>query len=36
MTAGANKFLRICYGKVRDHLATLDTSTGDNPSANPQ
>jgi len=25
MTAGANKFLRIYYGKVRDHLATLDT-----------
>jgi transposase len=36
MTAGANKFLRIYYGKVRDHLATLDTSTGDNTSANPQ
>jgi transposase len=24
MTAGANKFLRIYYGKVRDHLAALD------------
>ena len=36
MTAGANKFLRIYYGKVRDHLATLDTSTGDNTSANPR
>lgn len=25
MTAGANKFLRIYYGKVRDHLAALDS-----------
>ena len=24
MTAGANKFLRIYYGKVRDHLAALE------------
>ena len=24
MTAGANKFLRRYYGKVRDYLATLD------------
>lgn len=23
-TAGANKFLRIYYGKVREYLATLD------------
>jgi hypothetical protein len=36
MTAGANKFLRIYYGKVRDHLATLDASSLDKPSANPQ
>jgi len=36
MTAGANKFLRIYYGKVRDHLAALDTSSLDNPPANPQ
>ena len=26
MTAGANKFLRIYYGKVRDHLASLETA----------
>jgi len=26
MTAGANKFLRRYYGKVRDYLATLETS----------
>lgn len=26
MTAGANKFLRIYYGKVRDHLASLETT----------
>jgi transposase len=26
MTAGANKFLRIYYGKVKEYLATLDTS----------
>lgn len=24
MTAGANKFLRLYYAKVRDYLATLD------------
>lgn len=36
MTAGANKFLRIYYGKVRDHLAALDVPAGDTPSANPQ
>ena len=35
MTAGANKFLRIYYGKVRDHLAALAASTGDNSSVNP-
>lgn len=35
MTAGANKFLRIYYGKVRDHLAALNTSN-DSSSANPQ
>jgi hypothetical protein len=35
MTAGANKFLRIYYGKVRDHLAALDTTTHDTTSANP-
>ena len=36
MTAGANKFLRIYFGKVRDHLASLDTPAHDTPSANPQ
>jgi transposase len=35
MTAGANKFLRIYYGKVRDHLATLDAPL-EPASANPQ
>jgi transposase len=35
MTAGANKFLRIYYGKVRDHLATLDASSLHKPPANP-
>ena len=35
MTAGANKFLRIYFGKVRDHLATLNASTNDTPAANP-
>ena len=35
MTAGANKFLRIYYGKVRDHLAALEPSTDDATSANP-
>ncbi len=24
MTAGANKFLRIYYGRVKEYLATLD------------
>jgi len=36
MTAGANKFLRIYFGKVRDHLASLDALAHDTPSANPQ
>jgi len=36
MTAGANKFLRIYYGKVRDHLAAIETATQDTASANPQ
>jgi len=36
MTAGANKFLRIYFGKVRDHLAALDAPTQDTTSANPQ
>jgi transposase len=35
-TAGANKFLRIYYGKVRDHLAALDSVAHDPTSANPQ
>ena len=34
MTAGANKFLRIYYGKVRDHLALLDSTSHDPTSAN--
>lgn len=34
MTAGANKFLRIYYGKIRDHLAALDAPSPDVPSAN--
>ena len=28
MTAGANKFLRIYFGKVRDHFMELDTESG--------
>lgn len=36
MTAGANKFLRIYYGKVRDHLAALEATADNNPSVNPQ
>ncbi len=36
MTAGANKFLRIYYGKVRDYLAALDVPPHDTASANPQ
>jgi transposase len=35
MTAGANKFLRIYYGKVRDHLAALDAPAPDETVANP-
>jgi len=35
MTAGANKFLRVYYGKVRDHLAMLDAASHDPTSANP-
>jgi len=35
MTAGANKFLRIYYGKVRDYLAALDAPSHDSTSANP-
>ena len=35
MTAGANKFLRIYCGKVRDYLAALDASSHDPSSANP-
>ena len=34
MTAGSNKFLRIYYGKVRDHLAMLDVPQ-DTTSADP-
>ena len=29
MTAGANKFLRIYYGRVREYLASLEDSKGD-------
>lgn len=36
MTAGANKFLRIYYGKVRDHLAALDPVPHVTTSANSQ
>lgn len=36
MTAGANKFLRIYFGKVRDHLAALDAATLDTTAADPQ
>jgi transposase len=35
MTAGANKFLRIYFGKVRDYLAILDASPHHTTSANP-
>lgn len=27
MTAGANKFLRIYYGKVKEYLAALESSS---------
>ena len=36
MTAGANKFLRIYYGKVRDYLAALNIPPHDTTLANPQ
>jgi len=36
MTAGANKFLRIYFGKVRDYLASLGAAPLDNSSTNPQ
>ncbi len=36
MTAGANKFLRIYYGKVRDYLAALNVPPHDTTLANPQ
>jgi transposase len=36
MTAGANKFLRIYFGKVRDYLSSLDAAPLDTSSANPQ
>ena len=36
MTAGANKFLRIYYGKVRDHLAALDSVSAVANVADPQ
>lgn len=36
MTAGANKFLRIYYGKVRDHLAAMEPSPDNTSWANPQ
>ena len=36
MTAGANKFLRIYYGKMRDYLASLGAFCHDAASANPQ
>jgi len=35
MTAGANKFLRIYYGKVRDYLVTADSASHDPMPANP-
>ena len=36
MTAGADKFLRIYFAKVRDHLTAPETSTTDTTLANPQ
>ncbi len=36
MTAGASKFLRVYYGKVRDPLAALEPSPDDSTSADPQ
>jgi hypothetical protein len=35
MTAGANKFLRIYFAKVRDHLAMLDAASHNSTSVNP-
>ena len=35
MTAGANKFLRIYFSKVRDHLAMLDAASSNSTLANP-
>ncbi len=35
MTAGANKFLRIYYGKVRDYLASID-AVASSVQGNPQ
>jgi len=35
MTASSNKFLRIYFGKVRDHLAALDAHPNDTSLANP-
>jgi len=35
MTAGANKFLRIYYGKVRDYLAVLDVPPRDLTASTP-
>ena len=31
MTAGANKFLRIYYGRVKEYLATLEGNPAPNP-----
>ena len=35
MTAGANKFLRIYFGKVRDHLVALDADIHETAAVNP-
>ena len=35
MTAGANKFLRIYYGKVKEYLAALESSPPADPVENP-
>ena len=32
MTAGANKFLRIYYGRVKEYLAKLEESSDSGPS----
>ena len=34
MTAGANKFLCIYFGKVRDHLVMLDAASHNSTSVN--